>query len=49
MLEDNNEITVEDPYILLTNTKLQSINDILPILEQIRAAGRPLIIIADDF
>lgn len=49
MLEENNEITVDDPYILLTNTKLQNINDILPILEQIRAASRPLIIIADDF
>lgn len=49
MLYESNEIRVEDPYILLTSTKLQNINDILPILEQIRAAGRPLVIIADDF
>lgn len=49
MLNEKNEITVDDPYILLTSTKLQNIDDILPILEQIRAANRPLIIIADDF
>lgn len=38
----------ENPYILLTDKKITSIQEILPILEQIVQMGKPLVIIADD-
>ena len=39
---------LENPYILLFNKKIASIKDILPILEQVRGANRPLFIITED-
>ena len=39
---------LDDPYILITDQKINNIQDILPILEEIVQAGRPLLIIADD-
>lgn len=39
---------LENPYILITDKKISSIKDILPILEEIMKTGRPLLIIADD-
>ncbi len=39
---------LEDPYILITDKKISNIQEILPILEQIVQAGKPLLIIADD-
>ena len=39
---------LENPYILITDKKISSIKDILPILEEIMKSGRPLLIIADD-
>ncbi len=39
---------LENPYILITDKKIASIKDILPILEEIMKSGRPLLIIADD-
>ncbi|MBQ1509178.1 MAG: chaperonin GroEL [Erysipelotrichaceae bacterium] len=39
---------LEDPLVLVTDNKIQTIQDILPILEQIVQNGRPLLIIADD-
>lgn len=39
---------LEDPYILITDKKIASIQDILPILEEIVQQGKPLVIIADD-
>ncbi|MDD4584471.1 MAG: chaperonin GroEL [Bacilli bacterium] len=51
MLEDNSKtsIELEDPYILVTDMKVNSIKDILPILEKIVESRKPLLIIADDF
>ncbi len=43
------QITVlEEPYILLHDKKISNIHDLLPLLEQITKAGRPLLIIAED-
>jgi chaperonin GroEL len=39
---------MENPYILITDKKINSIQDILPILEQIVQQGKPLVIIAED-
>ncbi|MDR2587732.1 MAG: chaperonin GroEL [Coriobacteriales bacterium] len=43
------EAELKDPYILITSQKISSIQDILPILETIMQAGRPLLIISEDF
>ncbi len=45
---DKMEAVLDDPYILLTDRKVSSIADIMPILEQIVKMGRPLAIIAED-
>jgi chaperonin GroEL len=39
---------IEDPYILITDRKISAMADLIPILEQIARAGKPLLIIADD-
>lgn len=41
-------ITLENPYILVTDKKLVNLNDLLPIFEQVIQSTRPLLIIADD-
>jgi len=45
---DKMEATLEDPYILITDKKLGNIQDILPVLERVVQAGRPLLLIAED-
>ncbi len=42
------ECVLEDPYILIHEKKISSMKDILPILEQIARAGKPLLIISED-
>ena len=42
------EATLDDPYILITDKKIDNINDILPLLEQIVKTGAKLLIIAED-
>ncbi len=42
------EAVLENPYILLYEKKISAIQDLLPILEQVLRAGRPLVIIAED-
>jgi len=42
------EATIKDPYILITDKKISSIQDFLPILEKLAKGGRPFLIIADD-
>lgn len=39
---------LDDPYILITDKKISSVQDILPLLEQIVQQGKPLLIIAED-
>ncbi|MEG0096331.1 MAG: chaperonin GroEL [Raoultibacter sp.] len=42
------EAVLNDPYILLTDQKISSIQDMVPLLEQVMKAGRPLFIVAED-
>jgi chaperonin GroEL len=45
---DKMECVYDDPYILLTDKKISSIQDLLPILEQVMQTGKKLVIIAED-
>ncbi|MDD7184856.1 MAG: chaperonin GroEL [Ruminococcus sp.] len=45
---DKMEAVYDDPYILITDKKISSIQEILPLLEQIVQAGKKLVIIAED-
>jgi chaperonin GroEL len=42
------ESVLEDPYILLANSKISAVKDLLPVLEKVMQAGKPLVIIAED-
>ena len=50
MVTDNDkmEAVIDDPFILITDKKISSIQDILPLLEQIVQSGKKLVIIAED-
>ncbi len=45
---ERRECVFEDPYILIYDKKIGSMKDLLPILEQIARAGKPLLVIAED-
>ena len=42
------EAVLDDPYILVANQKIGAVKDILPVLEQVIQAGKPLLIVAED-
>src|SRR6476659_4752816 len=42
------EAVLEDPYILVANQKIGAVKDLLPVLEAVIQAGRPLLIVAED-
>jgi len=42
------EASLEDPYILLVGSKITAVRDMLPVLEKVMQAGKPLVIIAED-
>src|SRR4051812_1239672 len=42
------EAVMDDPYVLIPNQKLGGIKDLLPLLEQVIQAGKPLLIVAED-
>ncbi|MFG0316924.1 MAG: chaperonin GroEL [Planctomycetota bacterium JB042] len=42
------EATLEDPYILIHEKKIANIKDLVPLLEQVAQAGKPLLIVAED-
>ncbi len=46
--QDKQIAAMENPYILLHDKKISNIRDLLPLLEQVAKAGRPLLIIAED-
>ena len=45
---DRMEAVMKDPYILITDQKVSSVQDIMPVLEAVQRAGRGLLIIAED-
>ena len=45
---ERQEAVLEDPYILLVSSKVSTVKDLLPLLEKIIQAGKPLLIIAED-
>ena len=45
---DRMETVMEDPYILIANSKISNIKDLVPILEKVMQTGKPLVIIAED-
>ena len=42
------EATLDDPYILIANSKISSLKDLLPVLEKVMQSGKPLLVIAED-
>jgi chaperonin GroEL len=46
--QDRMEVVLEDAYVLLVNSKISNIKDLLPILEKVMQSGKPLAIIAED-
>ncbi|MEK5428594.1 chaperonin GroEL [Cytobacillus sp. FSL R7-0680] len=45
---DKMEAVLDDPYILITDKKIASIQEVLPVLEQVVQQGKPLLLIAED-
>ena len=46
--QDRMEAVLEDSYILICNSKISNIKDLVPILEKVMSSGKPLVIIAED-
>jgi chaperonin GroEL len=42
------EAVLDDPYVLIANQKIGAVKDLLPVLEQVIQAGRPLLVVAED-
>ncbi|GAB3107795.1 chaperonin GroEL [Janibacter alkaliphilus] len=42
------ETVLEDPYVLIANSKIGNIKDLLPLLEKVMQSGKPLLIISED-
>ncbi|GAA4516767.1 chaperonin GroEL [Brevibacterium yomogidense] len=45
---ERQETVLEDPHILIVNSKISNVKDLLPILEKVQQSGKPLFIIAED-
>ncbi len=46
--QERQEVVLDEPYILIANQKISAVHDLLPILEKVMAAGKPLFIVAED-
>ena len=42
------EAVLDDPYVLIANSKVSSLKDLLPVLEKVMQSGKPLLVIAED-
>jgi chaperonin GroEL len=45
---DRQEAVLDDPYILIANQKISSVNDLVPVLEKVMQTGKPVLVIAED-
>ncbi len=45
---DRQEAVLDNPYILIANQKITSVNDLLPVLERVMQAGRSVLVLAED-
>ena len=45
---DRQEAVLEDPYILIANQKISSVNDLVPVLEKVMQQAKPVLVIAED-
>ncbi|MHB1988023.1 MAG: chaperonin GroEL [Acidimicrobiales bacterium] len=45
---ERQEVVLEDPYILVVNSKVSSVHDLVPVLERVMQSGKQLLIIAED-
>ncbi len=45
---ERQEAELDDPYILIVNSKISAIRDLLPLLEKVTQSGKPLVIISED-
>src|SRR5699024_7623131 len=45
---DRQEAVLEDPYILIVNSKISNVQELLPVLEKVQQSNKPLFIIAED-
>src|SRR6516164_5110899 len=45
---ERQESTLEEPYILIANSKISAVHDLVPVLERIMQTGKPLLVIAED-
>jgi chaperonin GroEL len=46
--QDRMEVVLEDAYVLIANSKITNIKDLVPVLEKVMQSGKPLLIIAED-
>jgi chaperonin GroEL len=46
--QERMEAVLDDPYILLVNKKISSVQEVLPMLEKVMQAGKPLVIVSED-
>jgi len=42
------ETSLDDPYVLIVNSKISTLKDVLPVLEKVMQSGKPLVVIAED-
>ncbi|MDH3731484.1 MAG: chaperonin GroEL [Acidimicrobiia bacterium] len=45
---DRQEAVIDEPYILIANSKIGGVHDLLPVLEKVMQSGKPLMVIAED-
>ena len=45
---DRQEAVLEDPYVLIANSKIGSVQDLLPVLEKVMGTGKPILVLCED-
>jgi len=45
---ERQEAVLEDAYLLIANSKISSVHDLVPVLEKVMQAGKPLLIVSED-